>query len=279
MEEIKYIKLVEYKYHHYNISLPTHYNKHDILINSYKYDISSHALNFIIFKIKNNELKFIINDKFSEEDFLRYIYQVKDHKEAKEIYTKLSGLIVRESREYYDELIRSSVYTMERLLELNMKIGLDFKVLKVFVDEFVVDKPLLIKNIKNDFLYNFNESRFYLFIKKLDSLNKQMYITDNGIDIKHTFSREHNLITDLSKIWIMGCNYTDINNFTSDIINKRYDNEKLFQFDEKGNEFLYSDGVKIQTKFIDSSTIYDPNYYYNIYQDIASKLILAKQYI
>ena len=277
MIELSSVKITDYKYIHYDIVLPTHYNKHDIIVNSYKYDISSHALYFILHKIRNNELKFIVDNKYTEKEFLSTIIHQITHDEAKKLYTKLSGLLVRENRQYYDELLRSSIFTMELLIDINRKMGLEFKVLKVFVDEFVTDKPLLIKNIANPFSYNFKESKFILFVKKLDVLGKQLYVTDNGLELNHNFSRDENLITDLSSLWVKGLSYSDINNFTSDLIYNRYDVIKLFQKDEKDIEYIYSDGVKIRSEFIDSNNIkYDVNYYYPIYQELMSNLVLAK---
>ena len=276
-DDIKFVNIDKFQYVDYQISLPTHYNKHDIIVNSYKYDIKSHALNFLIYKIKNRELLFTINDEYNETMLLSHLITLS-HDEAKKIYTKLSGLLVREDKRYYDELLKSSVKTMEDLINLNMKMGLtDIKILKVFVDEFIVDKPLLIKNIPNQFIYNFDESKFIMFIKSLDLVKKQMYIYDDRLEINLDFYyKDANLLTDLTELLTSSDFYDKIDYFTSDLIHNRYDYKKLVMLDDN-KPFIYYDGVKIP--FIDSQMYkYDTNYYYNIYKDIASNIVLAKTY-
>jgi len=277
-EEIKFVKITDYHYVEYKVDLPTHYNKHDIIINSYKYDIKSHALNFLIYKIRNDELRFTINDEIDEKTLMKYLLSIS-HDEAKKIYTKLSGLLVKENRLYYDELLKSSIKTMEELINLNVKMGLtDLKILKVFVDEFIVDKPLLIKNIPNPYLYNFEESKFLMFVKSLDFLKKQLYIFDEKLEIKLDFYYDENLVSDIERRILQSSNlYDSIDLMTSEIINERYDFKKLVLLDDNEKPIIYYDGLKLP--YIESQEFkYDIDYYYKMYKDIVSNIVLAKTY-
>ena len=279
LSDINTVKILYYLPRDIDITLPTHYNKHSRIFNSYKYDISGMVFHFLQYKIKSGELKFIVNDEINEIIIMQYLNTV-DAIRKKKLYTKLSGLIVKINRQFYTEFLHSSISVIESLLRQNQKMGVEFNILKVFVDEVIVDKPLLFKNVQNDYSYNFNETYFRLFVKSLPFLKKQLYITDSEIELAHNFVSENNLITDLEQILDSGLSLDSFHTLTSNIINGAYDAQKLIQYNNATNKkFIKSqDNVEVPIEFIPefNKFKYNLEYYYKIYQDVGSNLIYVK---
>jgi len=279
IDEIKTVKLLYYQPRDIKIELPTHYNKHSKIFNSYKYDVSQMVLTFMKYKILNGELKFTINDEFNEIDFLTELHKSSIEKQKK-LYTKVSGLLVKQQKMFYTEYLHSSIKTIEDLLKLNQKMGLDFKILKIFVDEVIIDTKLLATNIRNEFSFNFKESFFRLFVKSLPTLRKQIYITDNKIELDHNFTEKSNLITDLEVILDHGVPTDMIHSMTTNIISGEYSSQKLIQINDQ-NQLKYiksEDNVDIPVEYIPDleNFKYSRSYYYKIYREIASNLIYVK---
>ena len=279
LSDINTVKILHYVPRDIEITLPTHYNKHSRIFNSYKYDISGMVLHFLQYKIKSGELKFIVNDEITEINLMNYFNNLEiNHK--KKLYTKLSGLLVKSNRQFYTEFLHSSISVIESLLRMNQKMGLEFNILKVFVDEVIVDKPLLFKNVQNDYCYNFNETYFRLFVKSLPFLKKQLYITDSKIELAHNFVNDANLITDLEQILDSGLSLDSFHVLTSNIINGEYDPQKLIQYNSSTDKtFIKSqDNVEVPIDFIPdfNKFKYNLEYYYRIYQDVSSNLIYVK---
>jgi len=264
------IEISGYKYNEIDINIPTHYNKHDIILNGYKYDIKKCVYHFLMHKINSNELQFTVNG-IKDTTYMHNIQKSK--------YTILIGNMIKIDRNIYTEYLRSSVNYLESVALANDHY-MDFKILKVYVDEMIVSKRLAISNLKNKYGYELDITKFNVFVKKMSTIQKQLYITDEDIEVNLEFvKKKSSLISDLNNINLMNVSLDglvlQLEMISNAILNGEYPKHKLAIKAPNGDFKIKTEvGDMIYSKYI--NTKYDVEYYHAIFREFSKYLIIAK---
>jgi len=248
-----------------------------MIFNSYKYDVIGCVKKFLTKKIQLNEIQFRYGE-YTHENYLEYL-DTLEKKDQKKSYTYLIGNLIKINKEIYREYLHSSIHFLESLMLLNRKLIPDLQIHKSYVDEVIVNHPLVIKHIDNFYNYEVSEDKFNLFVKKLDTLGKQAYFSKlTGIDINHTFNSNNNLITDAANIMMDSLNKADevkrIHTISLALINKTYPIENLVEIDSKNDvERLMVQSEYGRMPYFKGSS-YNNDYYYHIWLELVKYILI-----
>ena len=264
------IEISKYIYNEIDINVPTHYNKHDIILNGYKYDIKKCAYHFLMHKINSDELHFTV-DGIKDTIYMNNIQKNK--------YTILIGNMIKIDKNIYTEYLRSAVNYLESVALTNDHY-MNFKILKIYVDEMIVSKRLAISNLQNKYGYVLDITKFNVFVKKMSTIQKQLYITDESIDVNLEFvKKKSSLISDLNAINLMNISLNELilqlEIISNAILNGEYPKHKLAMKSPTGDFKIKTEiGDMIYSKYI--NTKYDIEYYHAIFREFSKYLITAK---
>jgi len=264
------IKIHKYIYEDIHIDLPTHYNKHDIILNGYKYDIKKCVFFFLNHKIASGELDFSV-------DGVKGVQYMNNIKKSK--YTILIGNMIKIDRNIYTEYLRSSIKYLESVAMSNRHY-MDFKILKIYVDEMIVSKKLAISDIPNKYGYVLDAFKFNVFVKKLKTIQKQLYISDEKIDVNLFFLKDNSsMLSDLNEINVMAHTLEELviqlDAISNSILSGEYPKHKLAIKSPTGDFKVKTYvGDIIYSKYINLA--YDIEYYHAIFRELSKYLIISK---
>jgi len=256
------------KSEYFENTLPTHYNKHDVILNAYKYDIVKCGLKYLQYKLNNKLIDFTVDGVSAQN----YINSITDKS-----YVILIGKLIKENNDIYSEYLAASINFLENILIRNKYYDNSIIALKVYVDEIITNKKLIISDIRNKFNYTLKCTKIDIFVKRLQSLNKQMYITNNGINISIQFLNQNdNILVDIFDALQSANPESQLIKLSSSILSGDYSISKLgfnLTGDDKirvrtySGDMVYNSNMKIK---------YDVEYYHNIFKEISKFGLLSR---
>lgn len=267
------INILHYQFEDISIGIPTHHNKYEIIRNAFKYDISKCAYKFLKYKIEQNELYFTVDGI----DCHSYINNNTDKKH----YAVLVGNLIKIERNIYVEYLHSAISFLEGLARKSKLYESNLKIYKSYVDEIITSKKMVIDSAPNKYGYDVKCEKINVFVKKLETLKKQLYVTNQELIINHNFKNESNLITDLNEININTASekaaISEFEYLSNQILSGKYPISKLIELNP--NNILE---IKIGTaeskvqysKFM--SYEYDVEYYHKIFREIGKYILMSK---